>query len=111
MVRAAAFVIVRYRIGDFLQLYPCAVLPLYVQIASLDGSRALAAALIPTLGIPRDGGISAGTSQGNVSQVLADIGQQLQRIAASHGLSRQDLLSSSGSREDLIKNVGPLQDL
>ncbi|KAL8445633.1 hypothetical protein Emed_005503 [Eimeria media] len=80
-----------------------------IEIACLEGSRAVASALLPALGLepsPAGGEGTEAIPAKSASGALAAALQHVQQLVASYDLTDQDALKAlSGSREDLIKNL------
>ncbi|KAL8454117.1 hypothetical protein Emag_001550 [Eimeria magna] len=84
-----------------------------MEIACLEGSRAVASALLPALGVvpsPASGDGGEAVPVKSASGELAAALQHAHHLVECYDLAEQDALKAlSGSREDLIKNVSLTQ--
>ncbi|OEH79485.1 hypothetical protein cyc_07123 [Cyclospora cayetanensis] len=76
-----------------------------LDIACLEGSRVVAAALANTVGLPNCSWPVKGAQSEGVAAVLAAVLQRLRRIAISHGLTPQEVNGPNGSLENLVKDL------
>lgn len=76
-----------------------------LQIASLEGSRAVAAALAPRVGLVEDDNVAQRSREGDVDATLAAAQDRIKRIIAAYGLTQQEAAGANGDRVELVSCV------
>lgn len=76
-----------------------------LQIASLEGSRAVAAALVPRVGLLQGDNVAQRSCEGDVDATLEAARDKIKRIIAAYGLTQQEAAGPNGDRWELVKCV------